>query len=218
MDILIIDDQEDILELLKYTLESDYRVYTFKDTSEVEQFLVNHNVDILLMDRNLPNIEGSEFVEYLLKKGYDFGVIYISAKDSSEDILEGFAKGADDYITKPFNLAELKARIKALAKRLHKLDTLTFRDIIYDISKSEVYIEDELIPLTHLEKKLLLEFLKNPNIVLSKDYLLNNVWDNSFDVSYKALNMAIKRLKQKIDPTNQKQYIKNIRAQGYKIC
>ena len=146
-------------------------------------------------------------------------MIYITAKDTSEDILEGFNRGADDYITKPFNLEELKARIKAVLKRVNKeLNVIKFRDILFNIDKSEVFVEDKLISLTNLEKKLLLEFMKNPNRVLSRDLLIENVWENNFDTNKKSVNVAINRLKEKIDPLKEKNYIKSIRGEGYMLC
>ncbi len=216
--ILIVDDEEDILELLEYTLK-DYKVFTFLDTNGVEKLLKNENIDLILMDRNLPSIEGSVFIEKLRNKGYNQPVIYISAKDKQEDILEGFDRGGDDYITKPFNLDELKARIKAVLKRTAKEEEiLKYRDIVFDLKSRIVFIDKEEVKLTHLEKDLLLEFMKNVNIVLSRETLLYSVWEDSFDKQIKTVNVAVKRLKEKIDPTGEKNYIKSVRGEGYMFC
>lgn len=216
--ILIVDDEEDILELLEYTLK-DYKVFTFLDTNGVEELLKKENIDLILMDRNLPSIEGSVFIEKLRNKGYNQPVIYISAKDKQEDILEGFDRGGDDYITKPFNLDELKARIKAVLKRTAKEEEiLKYRDIVFDLKSRIVFIDKEEVKLTHLEKDLLLEFMKNVNIVLSRETLLYSVWEDSFDKQIKTVNVAVKRLKEKIDPTGEKNYIKSIRGEGYMFC
>ena len=217
--IIIVEDEEDILELIEYTLNSDYKVFTFKDIKGVEVLLEEEEIDLILMDRNLPSMEGSLFIERLRKKGYNQAVIYISAKDSSENILEGFDRGADDYITKPFNLNELKARVKAVIKRIKKdVEVLKYKDIIYDVSKSKVFIDDIEISLTHLEKRLLLEFMKNQNKVLTRDYLLDTVWEDSFETNSKTVNVAVNRLKEKIDPLKEKNYIKAIRGEGYMFC
>ena len=216
--ILIVDDEEDILELLEYTLK-DYKVFTFLDTNGVEELLKKENIDLILMDRNLPSIEGSVFIEKLRNKGYNQPVIYITAKDKQEDILEGFDRGGDDYITKPFNLDELKARIKAVLKRTAKEEEiLKYRDIVFDLKSRIVFIDKEEVKLTHLEKDLLLEFMKNVNIVLSRETLLYSVWEDSFDKQIKTVNVAVKRLKEKIDPTGEKNYIKSIRGEGYMFC
>ena len=119
--ILIVEDQEDILDLMEYTLSKEgYDVITCIDTSNVKDMLDEEDVSLILMDRNLPGIEGSIFIQEIRDEGYNQPVIYISAKDASEEIIEGFERGGDDYITKPFNLNELKARVKALIRRTQK--------------------------------------------------------------------------------------------------
>jgi len=216
--ILIVEDEEDILDLLSFTL-SDYELFTFTSTKNVKEVLDKESIDLIIMDRNLPGIEGSVFIQSLREKGYNQPVIYLTAKDKEEDILEGFERGADDYITKPFNLEELKARIKAVIKRTKKeVKILKHRDITFNLETREVKIDDKVINLTHLEKDLLLEFMQNKNRVLSREFLLNNVWEDSFDKQLKTVNVAIKRLKEKIDPDNKKEYIKAIRGEGYIFC
>ena len=216
--ILIVEDEEDILELLEYTLK-DYQVFTFNDIKGVEDFLKKENIDLILMDRNLPSMEGSIFIQKIRKDGFNQPVIYLSAKDKQEDILEGFDRGGDDYITKPFNLDELKARVKAVLKRTSKQEeVLKYRDITFDLKSRQVFIDKQEIKLTHLEKDLLLEFIKSANIVLSRETLLYAVWPDSFDKQIKTVNVAVKRLKEKIDPSGKKDYIKSIRGEGYMFC
>ncbi len=218
--ILIVEDEEDILDLLEYTLSSDgHECICCVDTLHVKKILDEESIDLILMDRNLPSGEGSIFIKELRKNGYNIPVIYLSAKDSSQNILEGFDRGADDYITKPFDTLELKARVKALLKRVKKNDDVVkYRDITY-YSLNKVFLIDNIEKnLTSLEKKLLLEFIKNPNILLSRDTLLEKVWCESFDKQTKTVNVAIKRLKEKIDPNGDKNYIKSIRGEGYMFC
>jgi len=218
--ILIVEDEEDILDLVEYTLSNDgYEIVGCVDTSNVKSILDEEVIDLIIMDRNLPDTEGSVFIKSLRDKGYNQPVIYLSAKDSSDDILEGFDRGGDDYITKPFNIDELKARVKAVIKRSTKTeDILKYKDIIYNSKNKNFYIEDEYIKLTHLEHDLLVEFLKNKDILLSRETLLSNVWPDSFDKKVKTVNVAIKRLKEKIDPDGTKSYIKSVRGEGYILC
>ncbi|PIF04427.1 MAG: DNA-binding response regulator [Arcobacter sp.] len=214
--ILIVEDEVDILELLEYTLSKEYEVIGCLDTSNVIDILDEENIDLILMDRNLPNVEGSVFIHKLRQKGYSISVIYLTAKDSDEDILEGFQRGGDDYITKPFNIDILKARIKSVLNRTKKTqEVIKVRDIIYTKSQKSFEIDGKIIQLTHLEHDLLLEFLKNSDILLSRDTLLENVWEDSMNVKPKTVNVAIKRLKEKIDPMGQKGYIKAVRGEGY---
>jgi len=215
--ILVVEDEQDILDLIEYTLQKDgYDVISCLNTKNVQNILDEEDIDLILMDRNLPGVEGSIFIESMREKGYVNPVIYLSAKDKDEDVLEGFTRGGDDYITKPFNLNVLKARIKALIKRTSKnIEQLKVRDILYIASKKQFVINEKEINLTHLEHDLLLEFIKNQDILLSRDNLLNNVWEDYSDVKPKTVNVAIKRLKEKIDPDGSKEYIKSIRGEGY---
>jgi len=215
--ILIVEDEEDILDLLEYTLTSEgYECICCVDILNIKKILDEEKIDLILMDRNLPSGEGSIFIREIRKEGYNTPVIYLSAKDSSQNVLEGFDRGADDYITKPFDTLELKARVRALLKRVKKNDdVLKFKDITYHSINKVFFIEDKEKKLTNLERNLLLEFIKNPNILLSRDTLLERVWPNSLDKQSKTVNVAIKRLKEKIDPSGEKNYIKTIRGEGY---
>ncbi|MEN8303411.1 MAG: response regulator transcription factor [Campylobacterota bacterium] len=218
--ILIVEDEEDILDLMEYTLSKEgYDIITCVDTSNVRDMLDEEDVSLILMDRNLPSVEGSRYIASLRQEGYNQPVIYVSAKDSSDEILEGFDSGGDDYITKPFNLNELKARVKALIKRTQKhQDIIKYRDITYNSSNKIFTIDDEDIKLTHLEHDLLLEFMKNQNILLTRDILLERVWKDSINKQLKTVNVAIKRLKENIDPSGEKNYIQAVRGEGYIFC
>lgn len=219
--VLIVEDEEDILELLEYTLQKEsYDTIGFLNVNEkLEKVLDEESIDLILMDRNLPGIDGTEFINNIRKKGHNCPVIYLTAKDKDEDILEGFESHADDYITKPFNIKELLARIKAVIKRSSKdINILKVRDITYKASNKKFYIDSNEIELTHLEHDLLLEFIKNKDILMSREHLLEAVWEDSYDKKLKTVNVAIKRLKAKIDPDNKKEYIKSVRGEGYLFC
>lgn len=219
--ILIVEDEEDILELLEYTLQKEgFETIGFLNVDKnLEKIFEEEQIDLILMDRNLPGCEGTTFIDEIRTKGYNNPVIYVTAKDKDEDILEGFQCHADDYITKPFNLKELSARVKAVIKRASKdVDILKVRDITYKSSNKKFYIENEEIELTHLEHDLLLEFIKNKDILMTREHLLNTVWEDSFEKKMKTVNVAVKRLKAKIDPQNEKEYIKSIRGEGYIFC
>lgn len=215
--ILVVEDEEDLLDLIEYTLnKDDYEVIGCVDTSNVLSILDEEDIDLIIMDRNLPGTEGSVFIQGIRDIGYTQPVIYLTAKDSDNDVLEGFERGADDYITKPFNIDVLKARVKAIIKRSsNDAEVMKVRDILYKSKNKKFYINDEEINLTHLEHDLLLKFLKNKDILLSRDTLLEDVWKDSSDVKEKTVNVAIKRLKEKIDPTGDKDYIKPVRGEGY---
>ena len=218
--ILIVDDEEDILDLLDYTLMSaGYDVITCIDTSNVRDILDEEEISLILMDRNLPGVEGSMFIEKIRQEGYNQPVIYVSAKDLDEDIIEGLERGGDDYITKPFNVSVLKARVSSLIRRTTKsVDVIKHRDITYNASNKTFQISGEDIKLTHLEHDLLLEFMKNKDLLMSRDVLLEQVWEDSINKQLKTVNVAIKRLKEHIDPTGEKNYIQAVRGEGYILC
>ena len=219
--ILIVEDEEDILELLEYTLQKEgFDTIGFLGiNNNLKKVLDEEDISLILMDRNLPGYEGTTFIDEIRSQGYNSPVIYVTAKDKEEDILEGFANYADDYITKPFNIKELVARVKAIIKRTSKnIEVLKVRDITYKTANKKFHIENQELELTHLEHDLLLEFIKNKDILMTREHLLETVWEDSFDKKLKTVNVAIKRLKTKIDPDGDKNYIKSIRGEGYIFC
>lgn len=218
--IVVIEDESDLLELLEYHLQKEgYEVFASLSTTPVERLLEEETPDLMIVDRNLPGVEGSEFILSLRNRGIDIPVIYLSAKSSESDIDEGFLRGADDYVTKPFNYRELMHRVKAVLNRCKPQlkDIIKYKDIEIHQKSREVYIEGKKISLTKLEYDLLLELYNNLNIVLSRDYLLDKVWNNPEDHQAKTVNVAINRLKEKIDPDKNKNYIVSIRGIGYKM-
>jgi DNA-binding response OmpR family regulator len=220
--IVIVEDEEDLLELLEYHLQKEgFETVGFLNTKTVVQILEEEEIDLLIMDRNLPGTEGSEFVKALRERGFDVPVIFLSAKERDEDIEEGFERGGDDYITKPFNMKELILRVRSILKRTSKKyhDTkLAYRDLLLDGSTREVLVDGVSVEVTKLEFDLLREFIVNKNSVLDRDYLLENVWGDSQNYQYKTVNVAINRLKEKIDPQKNKEYIQTVRGVGYKLA
>lgn len=220
--IVIVEDEEDLLELLEYTLKKEgFEVIGFLNSKTVTQILLEEEIDLLIMDRNLPGVEGSEFVSQLRKDGFITPVIYLSAKNRDLDIEEGFLRGADDYITKPFNMKELTLRIKAVLRRSSRKfqdSKITHRDLSLDSRTRELLVDKKVVNLTKLEFDLLHEFMLNSGSVLERDYLLERVWRDSDEYQYKTVNVAINRLKEKIDPQKKKEYIQTVRGIGYKLC
>ncbi len=216
--ILIVEDDSEILELEKYHLEKEgYRVETFLSTKDVESSL--DGVDLIVMDRKLPGIEGSDFIRYLRDKGIDIPVIFVSSKTKDADIIEGFLNGGDDYIRKPFNIEEFLYRVKAMLKRVQGIsnDRIMYKDIIVNLDERKVYIEEKEVRLTKLEYDLLLFFLKHKQKILDREILLHEVWKDDKDVQKRTINVTINRLRKKIDPTGEKVYIVPIHGIGYKL-
>ncbi len=217
IEIVIIEDDEDILELLEYHLQkAGYDTMGFLSTKKVEQFLEEENPSLLIVDRNLSDVEGSEFIEQVRSKGYDTPVIFLTAKNSDTDIDEGFLRGGDDYITKPFRMQEVLFRIKAILKRsgFTEQNKLKHRDLLLDVEERELTINGDHIKLTNMEFNLLHTFIKNANKPLQREFLLEEVSEES---QGKTINVAINRLKNKIDPHGSKAYITSVWGIGYKL-
>lgn len=221
IEIIVIEDEPDILELLEYHLEKEgYSVTGFLSTENVEQFLEEESPALMIVDRNLPGMEGSEFVAKMREQGYDIPVMFLTARDNESDLVEGFDSGGDDYMTKPFSVKELLLRIGALLKRsgVKSSDKVKYKDLILDLQKRELVIDGKAIELTNLEFKLLYTFVKNPHQTLDRDFLRDEVWGNdSTNFHDKTINVAMNRLKKKIDPTASKEYFAPVWGVGYKL-
>ena len=221
IEIVLIEDEEDILELLEYHLsKAGYSVTGFLSAENVEQFLEEETPALMIVDRNLPGIEGSEFVAQMREIGYETPVIFLTARDKDSDLEEGFLSGGDDYMTKPFNPKELLLRIEALLKRsgAKSANKLHYRDMDLDLQRRELSIDHERIALTNLEFKLLQTFVSRPNHPLDRDFLRDEVWgDDSVTFNDKTINVAMNRLKKKIDPNGEKEYIAPVWGVGYKL-
>ncbi len=219
--VVVIEDEQDLLELLEYHLNKEgYDVFASVSTQAVEKLLEEEAPDLMIVDRNLPGVEGSEFVAKLRNEGLDVPVIFLTAKVADHEIEEGFLRGADDYVTKPFNFRELMHRVKAVLRRSkpEESDVVRYRDITIKPRSHEVFVGERRIDLTKLEYDLLLELVKNRNIVLTRDQLLERVWGDEGDFQVKTVNVAVNRLKEKIDPDKSKHYIKSVRGVGYQMC
>ena len=221
IEIVVIEDEEDILELLEYHLTKEgYEVTGFLSTENVEAFLEEENPALMIVDRNLPGLEGSEFVANMREIGYEIPVIFLTAKDKEKDLEEGFVSGGDDYMTKPFKPRELLLRVEALLKRsgVRSSDKLKYRDLTLDMQQRELFIDSKRIELTNLEFKLLHTFVKNPHQPLDRDFLRDEVWgDDSANFHDKTINVAMNRLKKKIDPEAVKEYFAPVWGVGYKL-
>ncbi|PHS32512.1 MAG: DNA-binding response regulator [Sulfurovum sp.] len=221
IEIVVIEDEEDILELLEYHLVKEgYAVTGFLSTENVELFIEEENPALMIVDRNLPGVEGSEFVAHLREQGYEIPIIFLTARDKDSDLEEGFTSGGDDYMTKPFKSKELLLRVAALLKRsgLKESEKVKYRDLVLDMHQHLLRIDGRVIDLTNLEFRLLHTFIKTPHHPLNRDFLRDEVWgEDSVNFHDKTINVAMNRLKKKIDPDGLKEYFVPIWGVGYKL-
>jgi DNA-binding response OmpR family regulator len=224
--VLILDDDPDILELIELSLKKvGFDVIPAENSKKAQRIFQSDNFLLLIVDRTLPCIDGLDFVKNIRKSGNTVPVIFLTARSELEERLDGFKNGGDDYITKPFDIKEFVARVQALLRRCQTTTginskIISYRDIKLDPDSYSVSIALKPINLTKLEFKLLKEFMEKPNVVLNRNYLLENVWDCIFfdeNCNDKTVNIAIKRLRSKIDPDGSKKYIQSVRGIGYKL-
>jgi DNA-binding response OmpR family regulator len=221
IEIVVIEDEEDILELIEYHLSNEgYAVTGFHSTENVKRFIEEESPALLLVDRNLPGVEGSEFVRRIRDEGYSIPVIFLTAKEKLDEMEQGFESGGDDYITKPFQFKELLMRVKALLRRsgATQEERIAFRDIRLYPARKEVEVGGRRVALTHLEFQLLYAFVKSPTVALEREYLRDEVWGGGGENFHdKTINVAINRLKKKIDPDGSKNYFTPVWGVGYRL-
>jgi DNA-binding response OmpR family regulator len=219
--IAILEDEPDLLELEEYHLrKAGYTVTGLLSAKYARRLLEEESIDLMIVDRNLPGIEGSEFVAALREEGVEIPVIFTSAKDRQEDIEAGFGRGGDDYLTKPFHMNELLWRIEAVLRRTQRERpaTLRHRDIMLDLNRHAVTVGGRAVDVSRLEFDLLHYFLRHPHTPLSRAELLEKVWGDRTEAKEKTVNVTVNRLLTKIDPDRTHNYIEPVRGIGYRLC
>lgn len=204
--ILVVDDEEDLCEILKFNLENEgYEVDTANSAEEALQMDISH-YNLLLLDVMMGEISGFKMARMLKqdKKTAQIPIIFITAKDTENDTITGFNLGADDYVSKPFSLREVSARVKAVLRRTNTTETecmpeqLIYKTLVLDIVKKKVSINGEEAPLTKKEFEILLLLLQNKGRVFSREDILNKVWSNEVYVLDRTIDVNITRLRKKI--------------------
>lgn len=212
--ILIIEDNKEIaLQMEKYLLNNGYEVEIASSFYEAS-YKMNVDMDAALLDINLPDKDGQHLIERLKDK--DIRVIVTTVKNDEDFIIESLDQGADDYLTKPFSLAILRARIDAVLRTipLTQDKILTYKDIKIDLKESKVYFKANQIELTPLEYEILVLFIKNPHRVFTRSQLLEMFWeDRDKFVNDNTLTSTIKRIREKLD----KEVISTVRGIGYRM-
>ena len=204
--ILVVDDEEDLCEILKFNLENEgYEVDTANSAEEALQMDISR-YDLLLLDVMMGEISGFKMARMLKqdKKTAQIPIIFITAKDTENDTVTGFNLGADDYISKPFSLREVAARVKAVLRRSatpeagRMPEQLVYKSLVLDIVKKKVCINGEEAPLTKKEFEILLLLLQNKGRVFSREDILNKVWSDEVYVLDRTIDVNITRLRKKI--------------------
>jgi two-component system OmpR family response regulator len=219
--LLVVDDEPNILELLSASLRfAGFDVATATNGNEALRVAASSQPDLMVLDVMMPGLDGFEVVRRMRKDEQRVPVLFLTAKDATEDKVAGLTLGGDDYITKPFSLEEVIARIRAVLRRLASVGATTssvrlaFGDIELDDDTHEVFKAGQPVTLSPTEFKLLRYFLQNPTRVLSKAQILDHVWNYDFGGDANVVESYISYLRRKID-TTEPRLLHTIRSVGY---
>ncbi len=214
MKILIVEDEEMIARLIRIGLEkAGYSCECVYDGKAAADLLEEKRYDLIILDIMLPEIDGYVLLYYV--REFEIPFIFITAKSSLEDKVKGLRAGADDYITKPFELAELTARVESVLRRYHKgQDKIKLAGLDIDMESRTVKRDGTEIELTMKELELLQLFLRNRNIALFRDRIYEEVWGGEYDPESRTVDVHIQRLKKKLDLEG---VIVSVRKIGYRL-
>jgi two-component system, OmpR family, response regulator len=216
--LLVVEDDPNILELLSASLRfAGFSVATASDGGEAESAVAVHNPDLVVLDVMLPDVDGFEVVRRLRANGMRTPVVFLTARDATEDKIHGLTLGGDDYVTKPFSLEELTARIRAVLRRTggeRDAAKLTFADLELDEDTHEVTRAGTTVSLSPTEFKLLRYLMLNAGRVLSKAQILDHVWNYDFRGDDSIVESYISYLRRKVDSVEPR-LIHTLRGVGY---
>ena len=217
MRILIVEDNEKLAKYTKQMLEEEsYAVDSVSDGESGERMTRSGNYDLLVLDIMLPKKDGLSVCQSLRKDNINLPIIVITAKEGIDDKILGLDSGADDYLVKPFDMKELIARVRALLRRPQDkiVTVLAVQDIILDNNKHLATKKGLVIPLTLKEYAILEYLMSYPDIVITREQLLEHCWDFAYSAFSNITDVYIKQLRKKLKDTNEK-YIQTIRGVGY---
>ena len=215
MNVLLIEDNESIVSGLKYSLEQeDYEVFICTNVADTIEFLKeNKSVDIAIIDVSLPDGDGFDLYQNYIKEK-NIPSIFLTARDSEDDVVKGLELGVEDYMTKPFSTKELLARMKRNIMKHKNEAIITIEGISFDFDKMEVSKDGKVIPLTRLELKILHLLFSNLGKVVRRDYIIEKIWEwTSNDVNDNTVTVYMKRIREKLGVD----IIITIKGIGYRI-
>ena len=218
MKILVVEDERDLNRIItKHLKKNNYSVDSCFDGQEALDFISYSEYDLIITDIMMPNVNGYEFIDKLRTNKNNTPVIMLTAKDTLEDKIMGLDSGADDYIVKPFEFDELLARIRVLMRRNYGLATniIQIEEVTLDLAKKQVAKSGEIIDLTGKEYEVLEYLMKNKGSILSRDQILNHVWDYEYEGASNIVDVIIKNIRKKLDRGEGNTIIYTKRGLGY---
>ena len=218
MKIIVVEDEKDLNRVItKHLKKNNYSVDSCFDGEQALDYVLYGEYDLIITDIMMPKIDGYELIKQLRVKGNSTPVIMLTAKDSLDDKILGLDSGADDYIVKPFEFDELLARIRVLMRRNYGFATniIQVDDVVLDISKKQVTRSGESIVLTGKEYEVLEYLFKNKQGIISREQILNHVWDYDYEGASNIIDVIIKNIRKKLDVGSKKPIIHTKRGLGY---
>ena len=220
--ILIVDDEKDIVELVQYNLQKEgYRVISAYNGEDALELIKKHLPNLIILDLMLPGIDGLEICRILKKDSLtsNIPIIMLTAKGEEADIVVGLELGADDYVTKPFSVRQLLARVRAVLRRvtfsIKDKDLIKINDLVIDSVEHTVTLKGKFLELTSTEFKLLKCLAGNPGRVFTRQQLLDNAWSEGTFIVDRAVDVHIRRLRKKLGDASK--FIVTVRGVGYKF-
>lgn len=221
MKLLLAEDDLRLGRLIEHMLKKEgHQVTWVKDGLSAYHEASYGGYDLLILDWMMPKLSGIEVLERLRREGYQGGILMLTAKDELDDRVRGLNTGGDDYLVKPFEFAELFARIHALGRRSFtplQEDYVKVGDLMLDTISRTLYKDGKEIPLTLREFQLMELFMRNPGQVLTRDLIWDRIWGYDADVTSNILDATVKLLRKKIEDQDGKRLIQSIRGIGYKL-
>ena len=220
MKVILVEDEKNLARSIKYLLNSENIEVDHADDGLIGYRLIKENLyDVIILDIMLPSMDGYSILKKIREEGNKTPVMFLTAKNTTLDKVNGLNLGADDYLAKPFNNEELVARIKALNRRSNNLidNSIKYKDLELNLLTGILKCNEEEIKLNFKEKELLKLLLTNPNVCLSKDLIFNKIWNEDSEASLDVIEAYISFLRRKLKYLNSKVSIKNYQKYGYKV-
>ena len=218
--ILVVDDEPAMLQLIRRVLEKDRHLVSLISDAQTALHMNFSKYDLILLDIMMPGLDGFEFCSQI-RSYVDCPIIFLTAKIQEADIVRGLGLGADDYITKPFNIHILLAKVNSLLRRTNSnsepKNKIDAKDFILNISNSTIIKDDKIIDLTKNEYKILKYFIENREKIVSREDIMDVLWENDCFVDDNTLSVNITRLRSKLEELGLKDIIETKRGQGYML-
>ncbi|EAZ95041.1 two component transcriptional regulator, winged helix family protein [Flavobacteria bacterium BAL38] len=216
MHILIVEDEKGIVDFLKQGLEEEgYTISSASDGEEGLRKALELEVDLVLLDWMLPKIQGIDVCKRIRKEKTNLPIIFLTAKDTVQETIEGLKAGANDYIKKPFSFDELLERTKIHFRTKDEVKVLTLGNITIDKSKFQVFVDNKEVSLTQREFELLEYLIKNKGKVCTRTNIIEDVWDIHFEYDTGVIDVFMNAIRKKLNLTKDQDLIKTIRGIGY---